>query len=170
MKVSPMVWEMAVREQAGAHFQGDSAARARGNAGFHLSFQSGELATREALQAVVSDLYGRALGGELVGSVELVLAEILNNIAEHAYADRAPGPIDLRMVISGGTLRVEIIDQGLPLPDTGIPGPANANLPSDTADLPEGGFGWFLIHELTESLQYRRDAGRNRLTVTFACS
>ncbi|WP_238365644.1 ATP-binding protein [Mesobacterium pallidum] len=163
-----------MREQPGAHFHSDPAARGSartpGDTGFHLSFESGDLATRDALKSVVGNLHSRGLGGELVGSVELVLAEILNNISEHAYADRPTGPVDLRMSVSGGLLRVEIVDQGIPLPDTGLPGMGDADVPAETAELPEGGFGWFLIHQLTESLQYRRDTGRNRLTVTFACT
>ena len=31
-------------------------------------------------------------------------------------------------------------------------------------DLPEGGFGWFLIRELTHDLTYRRDGSRNHLS------
>ncbi|WP_280514091.1 hypothetical protein [Allosediminivita pacifica] len=34
----------------------------------------------------------------------------------------------------------------------------------DPAGLPEGGFGWFLIHELARELAYRHDGGMNRLT------
>ena len=163
-----------MREQPGAHFHSDPAlrgsARTPGDAGFHLSFESGDLTTRDALKSVVGHLHRRGLGGELIGSVELVLAEILNNISEHAYADRPSGPVDLRISVSGGLLRVEIVDQGMPMPESGLPDRAEAALPADTADLPEGGFGWFLIDQLTDSLQYRRDTGRNRLTITFACA
>jgi serine/threonine-protein kinase RsbW len=34
----------------------------------------------------------------------------------------------------------------------------------DLADLPEGGFGWYLIRSLTEELSYRRSNGINRLS------
>jgi serine/threonine-protein kinase RsbW len=34
-------------------------------------------------------------------------------------------------------------------------------------DLPEGGFGWFLIRELTKDLQYVRHEDQNRLTFSI---
>ncbi|WP_245605407.1 ATP-binding protein [Roseicyclus elongatus] len=34
-------------------------------------------------------------------------------------------------------------------------------------DLPEGGFGWLLIHQISTALTYRRDGGENRLSLTL---
>ena len=33
-------------------------------------------------------------------------------------------------------------------------------------DLPEGGFGWGMIRDLTDDLSYRRDGARNELRFT----
>ncbi|WP_348540063.1 hypothetical protein [Ruegeria sp. HKCCE4148] len=33
--------------------------------------------------------------------------------------------------------------------------------------MPEGGFGWFLIHQLTSDIQYERRDGCNRLSLRF---
>ena len=50
------------------------------------------------------------------------------------------------------------------MPDGGPPKGHPAELGVDMQDLPEGGFGWFLIRTLTTDLRYRREAGRNRLS------
>ncbi len=55
-----------------------------------LTFPSGEFAVREALTAVLSGLDFLSLDLEESGAVELVLAEVLNNVVEHAYGDEHP--------------------------------------------------------------------------------
>ena len=59
--------------------------------------------------------------------------------------------------------------------DNGISVPADCLLPrdlprNDVADLPEGGFGWYLIQDLTQALCYYREQQRNFLafSVPFA--
>ena len=47
-------------------------------------------------------------------------------------------------------------DHTLPM---GLPQPIGVD-----KDLPEGGFGWFLIRSLTENLTYRRIDARNHLS------
>lgn len=37
-------------------------------------------------------------------------------------------------------------------------------------DLPEGGFGWFLIRDLTQNLSYVRDGATNRLDFVLPLS
>lgn len=97
------------------------------------------------------------------GTLELILAEVLNNIVEHSYADSGHGTITLSMVRDRRGLSCSVSDDGVPLPvdcltraddDTDRPHPES---------LPEGGFGWFLIRDLAEDLGYRRENGRNLL-------
>jgi serine/threonine-protein kinase RsbW len=101
------------------------------------------------------------------GMAELVLAEVLNNVAEHAYAGDT-GPVEVSL--SPGTAGIDclIIDQGVEMPGGQLP---TGQLPGgpDTSldDLPEGGFGWHLIRTLTHDLAYARTAGCNRLRFTL---
>jgi serine/threonine-protein kinase RsbW len=37
----------------------------------------------------------------------------------------------------------------------------------DLMDLPEGGFGWFMIHSLCKEISFEREHNRNCLTMTF---
>jgi serine/threonine-protein kinase RsbW len=97
------------------------------------------------------------------GMAELVLAEVLNNIAEHAYAG-AEGGIDLSLRLSGGMVWCEVVDQGAAMPGGNPPAgvlPQTVDLALD--DLPEGGFGWHLIRSLTQGLTYARSGDRNHL-------
>lgn len=101
---------------------------------------------------------------------ELVVAEVLNNIVEHAYQDRAGGEILLKLRFGHDRLTVEFTDFGLPMPSGAPPKGAPANLDVSVENLPEGGFGWFLIRSLSENLRYCHDGRRNQLTLAIPLS
>lgn len=93
---------------------------------------------------------------------ELVLAEVMNNIAEHAYGGLS-GPVALRLKRCAEGIFCLISDQGRAMPGDALPEGRRPDLGVARADLPEGGFGWHLIRMLTSRLSYGRKAGRNRL-------
>lgn len=126
-------------------------------------FPGDQSAVRKALKNAMHFLRGLDIAGDDCGTAELVLAEVINNVVKHAYAERRVGIIELRLVLSHDKLRFEVIDEGLPMPDGDAPGGRQHDLDCDAEDLPEGGFGWFLIRELTHDLTYLRDGSRNRL-------
>lgn len=92
-------------------------------------------------------------------TAEIVLAEVLNNIAEHAYATVMRGPIRMWLRRSGDRLHCLIEDEGAPMPGGALP----MGRPPAPDDLGEGGYGWHLIRSLTEGLRYERVADVNRL-------
>ena len=98
---------------------------------------------------------------------ELVLAEVLNNVAEHAYPDR-PGPVAVALHMVGGFLICRVRDRGRPLPDGALPGAALPPRDGPRADLPEGGFGWYLIRTLAFGVRYRRHGGESTLRLVLA--
>lgn len=98
------------------------------------------------------------------GTVELVLAEVLNNVVEHAYRDRSDGVIALRVQPKSDGLAVAVEDTGLPMPKGGVPTGALAAPTEDFLSVAEGGYGWFLIGQLARDHSYQRDGDRNRLT------
>ncbi|MEZ5798130.1 MAG: ATP-binding protein [Paracoccaceae bacterium] len=91
-------------------------------------------------------------------TAEIVLAEVLNNIAEHAYA-QGDGTILLSLALGHDRLDCVIEDQGGPMPGGALPEGAAP----DPARLPEGGFGWHLIRTLCCDLSYERIGPTNRL-------
>lgn len=119
------------------------------------------LAVRSALVRMCDTLVLQGLTEEDRGTVEIVLAEVLNNIVEHAYAD-GPGAIEVTLRRAPDGLQCQVIDHGVRMPGDRLP---EGTLPPITGDdLPEGGFGWHLIRALSKDLSYSRSAGRNRLT------
>ena len=131
----------------------------------HLVFPGNQMAVRKALGSCMQGLAHLELTEDQKTEVELVLAEVLNNVVEHAYQERDIGVIELDVVREGDDLCVKVLDDGVPMPGGNLPGGLPHDLDSlGEQDLPEGGFGWFLIRELTQELQYRRDGCRNHLS------
>ncbi|MDR7123258.1 ATP-binding protein [Pseudotabrizicola sp. 4114] len=120
------------------------------------------IAVRQALGALFDQLMAGRMSADARDAAQIVLAEALNNIVEHAYA-QGPGEIELTIDISARGLTCRIMDAGQPLPGVGVPvGELAPLLPGE--DLPEGGFGWHLIRSLSEDLNYRREGERNFLS------
>lgn len=116
-------------------------------------------------QFVRSGALDCGIAPEEIGKLDLVMEEILVNIARYAYAP-GTGMVELRYRHSGpGTLRVEVIDSGVPF------NPLLKHAPDFSgglADRPIGGLGVFLVRELVDSLEYRREGGRNILSFQFS--
>lgn len=132
-----------------------------------LAFPGDLRSVRKTLRRVVNAAQLKTLSDADRGTTELVLAEVLNNIVEHAYADGS-GQIALSLNLSATGLAVRITDNGAALPDGVVPkGLLPTASDGSAADLPEGGFGWFLIKSLTRDLHYDRKDGQNRLSFTL---
>ncbi|MCC1492109.1 ATP-binding protein [Cognatishimia sp. F0-27] len=96
---------------------------------------------------------------------EIVMAEVLNNISEHAYGNDDKGEIRLCLSFHPEQLFAVICDDGLAMPDGCLPRGDSPSLDGETLDLPEGGFGWNLVHRLTDTLHYERANGQNTLRI-----
>ncbi|NNK77945.1 MAG: ATP-binding protein [Litoreibacter sp.] len=96
-------------------------------------------------------------------NAELVLAEILNNIVEHGYAPGALGEIEIQLSMKDNCILMRTCDGGCAMPGLSLPDPDQPDLDVDLSDLPEGGFGWFMIRALARNLSYERKADRNRI-------
>ena len=130
---------------------------------WRMTFLSGELNTRAALRAVDSTLTQAGLSAEDRENAEIVLAEVLNNITEHAYRGSS-GPVELCMMLTTGALDCTLRDRGKPMPG-GVPPEGKVPQPDCPFEaLPEGGFGWFIIHHLTRDLTLKSQDGWNVLS------
>jgi serine/threonine-protein kinase RsbW len=132
-----------------------------------LVFTADPAAVRAALARLLAAAPVQDLPEDDRGTVELVLAEVLNNVAEHAYAGGS-GPVEVGLCATPLGLACQIVDRGLAMPGGKLP---DGGLP-DVAppDFPEGGFGWHLIRSLTADLTYARSAGQNRLSFLIPLS
>ncbi len=134
---------------------------------FACSFTATELEARSGISAVVDQLRGLGLPTGRVDEVQIVLAEAVNNVVEHAYAGHTPGDVNIHCNLASDRLTIYVQDAGAPLPDHQLPMGAPQDLTGPVEDLPEGGFGWFLIHELTSDIHYERSEGHNNLQLSF---
>lgn len=143
---------------------------------YHRIFRADPLTVRTALQFLRERFDGSA-GNDVIGKLELALAEVLNNICEHGIRHEAVrlngrphAPlIHLCVARHVGGIACAITDDGKPLPASCLemrslpwsdPAPRD---PAKLISLPERGFGWFLIQELSASLSYFREGRRNFL-------
>ena len=135
--------------------------------GLHLVLTADPISVRQGLARMLALPPLAGLPLEDRGTAELVLAEVLNNVAEHAYAGSA-GVVAVTLAPVPAGISCLIVDQGVAMPEGQLP---EGKLPGgpDTAfeDLPEGGFGWYLIRTLTQDLSYVRTGDSNRLSFTL---
>jgi len=135
-----------------------------------MSFEA--LASEAAVRTLVNDARTRLetarVDADLCGSVVIVLAEALNNVVEHAYAGLPPGQIRLEIGIFDDEILINICDHGQALPNGTIPPARLPDASGPLESLPEGGFGWYLIHDLTNDMSYTRQGTENHLNLTFA--
>ena len=98
-----------------------------------------------------------------LGKLDLILEEVLMNVARYAYTEGS-GEVEVRYMAEKGRLRVEIIDSGI------VFNPLEADSPDlsrGLVDRPIGGLGVFLIKNMVETVHYRRENDQNVLTFTF---
>lgn len=110
------------------------------------------------------DMQASGVDQGLCDASQIILGEVLNNVVEHAYRFEQGHPIELSIWTTRGGLSCEVTDHGVPMPN-GVP-PAGTRQdvdPSVIEALPEGGFGWAMVRELTQDLQYFRTDGINKL-------
>lgn len=133
-----------------------------------ITFTASEREARENIRTVIRGLGAQGIGTETLGSVQIALAEAVNNIVEHAYGNRQSGQVRLTYEIAEHELTLRLEDDGRPFAEDALPDgvPANVDVPLD--EMPEGGFGWFLIRTLTQRLTYSRKENTNRLALVFS--
>ncbi len=102
--------------------------------------------------------------GEM-GKLELVLEEIVVNVARYAYPKAQPGTADVGWAVTApGRLAVEVRDRGCAYnPLDGAP----PGLEEELADRPVGGLGIFLVKSLAEAASYAREGDCNVLSFRF---
>ena len=103
------------------------------------------------------------LAEEISFEVNLAVDELVTNTIAYGYDDDGEHRIDLSLRLGGGTLIVEIADDGrafdpfqAPEPDLGAPLEERA----------VGGLGIYLVRKTMDTVGYRRESGRNVVTLT----
>lgn len=134
----------------------------------HLCLTATSDSVRRTLLHLSRAMADMGIRRDTISDAEIVLAEVMNNVVEHAYGSGPPGKIELTVAHRPSRLDFVVVDDGLPMPDGRLPEKRAACIEVGRGDLPEGGFGWFLIHELVEDLSYSRKDGRNTVRIGLA--
>ncbi len=99
---------------------------------------------------------------EVAYAINLALDEILTNTISYGYDDDAPHRIEISVRPEVEALVVVIVDDSAafdlsnaPTPDTG----------ASLEERPLGGLGLFLVHQMMDSVEYRREGERNIVTL-----
>jgi serine/threonine-protein kinase RsbW len=130
-----------------------------------VELASDATAVRFALEQIMTHAPVTQLSPDLGARLQLVLAEVLNNVVEHACVLNC-GRIRVTVSVGSDGIDCCICDSGCPMPGEKLPVGA---LPDWSGGAPpEGGFGWFLIRQLTSGLHYRRQGTCNELRFQMA--
>ncbi|HEY1392960.1 MAG TPA: ATP-binding protein [Methylibium sp.] len=124
-------------------------------------------AIEAARQAVLAYLAPWALGPQAAYRVELVLEETLMNIVWHAFPKGGVHPVELTVRVEGDAIELRFENDGIEFDPTTALQPT---LPERIEDAHVGGLGLMLVRRCARSLDYRRESGRNRLTVVVAAA
>ncbi len=111
---------------------------------------------------------GAGFTAEDLDRLELVVEEIVVNIARYGYDQAESGEAEVACAVEGPRrLRLEVSDNGRAFDPL-------ASAPPDFSrgleDRPPGGLGIFLVRSIAESISWQRDGNRNVLTFTFAAA
>ncbi len=117
----------------------------------------------ERITAAVEDLGEREdWSPDLVFRINLVLEELGLNAIQYGSKGKTPD-IEIVMVSDHEQVTVTISDAGTPFdPLTDAPDP---DVDASIEDRPIGGLGVYLVREMMDEAHYKREDGRNHLTL-----
>jgi len=108
--------------------------------------------------------------GVSAGPVEaaaLAVTEACTNVARHAYGPAVRGPMRLRLALGASRVEIELVDGGRAFDPTRHRPDVVEPDPDDPSTWPEGGLGLAILGGLVDGIAWRRDAGRNHLTLSI---
>lgn len=91
------------------------------------------------------------------------LVEWITNVISYAHDDGREHWIEIRFLAAPSQARVEVVDDGREFNPLDRPA-VDARVPLEQR--PIGGLGIHMIRQMMDSVEYRREAGRNILTMT----
>jgi len=106
-----------------------------------------------------------ARGISLEDDLRIGLTEALNNCVLHAYGGAPGGTVTIDLCPAPDAVRLSVIDRGSPPPMELVAAAPDPLFLGDLDELPEGGWGWFLIHRSVDNVSFVQEDGLNRLTL-----
>lgn len=98
-------------------------------------------------------------------NIHLCLVEAVSNSIVHSYSSEPGHDVVVVATIEPDQLRLEVVDQGAPVPeDKQHPSCVEHNA-DDIDSLSEGGRGIYLIQAMMDEVEFRRQGGENTLVM-----
>lgn len=95
--------------------------------------------------------------------IQLSLEEVFTNVVSYAHDDDEEHQIEVVLACEGNRVTVEVADDGTPFNPLQEAPEMDAHSPLEERGI--GGAGVALVKQMMTELRYRRDGGRNRLTM-----
>ena len=103
------------------------------------------------------------LSPETLFQIQLSLEEIFTNVVSYAHDDNQKHDVEIVLSNDGTTVKVEIIDDGIPFDP--LKDAPELDVNSSLEDRGVGGAGIRLVRQMMSELQYKRDNARNHLVM-----
>ena len=97
-----------------------------------------------------------------IRQILVIIEELFSNIVRYAFDVNQKHPVDIRLVRGESQIEIELIDAGKPFNPLEYEAVHSADPTSSDA----GGMGLTLIRAFSSNAVYRRDSGKNHLTIT----
>jgi anti-sigma regulatory factor (Ser/Thr protein kinase) len=126
----------------------------------HVRNTYGEL--ERAVREITQLLESQGMAPHFIRMVNLGLEEVVTNILKYGYDDPQEHQIEIALLSADSELRLEVTDDGHEFNPLGHPEP-DADKPLE--DREPGGLGISFVRKLFDEVQYRRETGKNILTL-----
>jgi serine/threonine-protein kinase RsbW len=114
------------------------------------------------VSARLDDAMSRSgFSSEEILDTQLAVEEVITNIISYGYKS-GPGEIYISCRIKRDAAEIDIADSAPPFDPLALPEP---DLAGDVSDRKIGGLGVFLIRQVMDDVRYRREHGKNILTL-----
>ena len=104
----------------------------------------------------------QGLPADAIFAVNLALDEVVTNVIRYAHDDARQHSIFVRLTLEQDALVAEVEDDGRPFNPLDAPVP---DIGAGIEDRPIGGLGIHLVRSVMSAVEYRREDGRNVLTI-----
>jgi len=126
----------------------------------HIRNSNSEL--ERALREITRLLESEGMAPRFIRLVDLGLEEVITNILKYGYDDRQEHEIEIALVAAESELSLEVRDDGHEFNPLEHPEPdADKRL----EEREPGGLGISFVRKLFDEVRYRREAGKNILTL-----
>ena len=118
----------------------------------------------EFIEFVSSCAREQGFSNERISEIELALEEVLVNIFNSAYRDSGlDGNVEINCKLADTqSFVIEIADTGVPFDILSVREP---DVSADIDKRPIGGLGVYFVKRLMDDIKYKREAGKNILTL-----